>query len=111
MLPQAVAGFRIQDRRHLAEDHQAWQDWIWDRLYPPLEQRAVPDRHARQSEDIQVCHPASPVSREYSRKPEEAYPAAELLMPDARRLELFSRTNRPGWDHFGNEAGKFGEAA
>jgi N6-adenosine-specific RNA methylase IME4 len=51
------------------------------------------------------------LAREHSRKPEEAYRAAELLMPSARRLELYSRTNRPGWDHFGNEAGKFGEAA
>lgn len=51
------------------------------------------------------------LAREHSRKPEEAYRAAELLMPNARRLELYSRTNRPGWDHFGNEAGKFGEAA
>ncbi len=49
--------------------------------------------------------------REHSRKPEEAFAAAEKLMPKARRLELFSRTNRPGWDHFGDEAGKFDEVA
>lgn len=49
--------------------------------------------------------------REHSRKPEEAFAAAEKLMPNARRLELFSRTNRPGWDHFGDEAGKFNEVA
>ena len=51
--------------------------------------------------------------REHSRKPEEAFAAAEKLMPSARRLELFSRTNRPGWDSFGDETGKFnlGEAA
>lgn len=51
--------------------------------------------------------------REHSRKPEEAFAAAEKLMPKARRLELFSRTNRPGWDTFGDETGKFnvGEAA
>ncbi len=48
--------------------------------------------------------------REHSRKPEEAYEAAEKLMPDANRLELFSRTNRPGWQVWGDEAGKFGEA-
>lgn len=51
------------------------------------------------------------LARQHSRKPEEAYRAAELLMPSARRLELYSRTNRPGWDTFGNETGKFGEAA
>jgi N6-adenosine-specific RNA methylase IME4 len=45
--------------------------------------------------------------REHSRKPEEAFAAAEALMPDARRLELFSRASRPGWAAWGNEAGKF----
>jgi len=48
--------------------------------------------------------------REHSRKPEEAYAAAEKLMPEARRVELFSRTNRKGWDVWGNEVGKFGDA-
>lgn len=45
--------------------------------------------------------------REHSRKPEAAYRDAEALMPDARRLDLFSRASRPGWDAWGNEAGKF----
>jgi N6-adenosine-specific RNA methylase IME4 len=45
--------------------------------------------------------------REHSRKPEEAYIAAERLMPNARRLELYSRTDRPGWTSFGDEAGKW----
>jgi len=45
--------------------------------------------------------------REHSRKPEAAYIAAERLMPGARRCELFSRASRPGWDTWGNEAGKF----
>lgn len=51
------------------------------------------------------------LAREHSRKPEEAYREAERLMPDANRLELFSRTNRPGWTVFGDETGKYGEAA
>lgn len=46
--------------------------------------------------------------REHSRKPDEAFAAAEALMPDARRIELFSRETRPGWACWGNEAGKFG---
>lgn len=45
--------------------------------------------------------------REHSRKPEAAYLAAERLMPRARRLELFSRTDRKGWTVWGDEAGKF----
>lgn len=46
--------------------------------------------------------------REHSRKPEEAFAAAEKLMPDARRIEVFSRQKRPGWSNWGNEAEKFG---
>lgn len=47
--------------------------------------------------------------REHSRKPEQFYQWAERLMPKARRVELFSRTNRPGWDAWGDEVGKFSE--
>ena len=45
--------------------------------------------------------------REHSRKPDEAYKAAEQLMPDARRLDMFSRQSRDGWDAWGDEVGKF----
>jgi N6-adenosine-specific RNA methylase IME4 len=47
------------------------------------------------------------VVREHSRKPESSYEWCETYMPDARRCELFSRTPRPGWETWGNEAGKF----
>lgn len=49
--------------------------------------------------------------RGHSQKPDEAFRAAEALLPDrlhpdgVRRLELFSRTNRPGWSAWGDEAG------
>jgi len=50
--------------------------------------------------------------REHSRKPDAAFDAAEQLMPDAQRCELFSRQSRPGWHCWGHEVGKFdGEAA
>lgn len=53
--------------------------------------------------------------RQHSRKPETAYTAAENLTTGfdrhkagaLRRVELFSRTNRPGWDVWGDETGKF----
>lgn len=52
------------------------------------------------------------LAREHSRKPEEAYTWCERYMPDARRLDLFSRQARPGWTAWGREAGKYnGEAA
>lgn len=44
--------------------------------------------------------------REHSAKPEEAYAAAEALMPGAHRAEIFSRRTRPGWDVWGDESGK-----
>lgn len=47
------------------------------------------------------------VAREHSRKPEEAYTMAERWLPNARRLELFSRQTRKGWDTWGNETEKF----
>lgn len=51
------------------------------------------------------------LAREHSRKPDEAFRAAEQLMPEARRLELFSRQRREGWTVWGNEVGKFGGGA
>lgn len=44
--------------------------------------------------------------REHSRKPDEAYAAAEALRMGPR-ADLFSRQSRPGWDAWGDEAGKF----
>ncbi len=51
------------------------------------------------------------VVREHSRKPEEAYTWAETYMPNARRVELFSRQPRSGWETWGHEAQKFAKAA
>ena len=51
------------------------------------------------------------LARENSRKPEESFAWAEKMMPNARRLELFSRCERPGWSAFGDEVGKFTVAA
>lgn len=45
--------------------------------------------------------------REHSRKPDEAFDAAEKLIPTATRIELFSRQPRVGWDSLGNEVEKF----
>lgn len=47
------------------------------------------------------------MAREHSRKPESAYAWCETWMPDARKLDLFSRKTRPGWISAGDEAGKF----
>lgn len=47
------------------------------------------------------------LAREHSRKPEEAFAWCERYLPGGRRVELFSRQSRPGWDTWGYEAGKF----
>ncbi len=44
--------------------------------------------------------------REHSRKPDEVQDAIERLAAGPY-LELFARTNRPGWDNWGPEAGLF----
>ena len=48
--------------------------------------------------------------REHSRKPDEAFAAAERMLPHASRIELFSRQPRPGWKGWGLEADKFSAA-
>lgn len=48
--------------------------------------------------------------REHSRKPDELYGVIERLTPGPR-LELFARTQRPGWVAWGNETGKFQQVA
>jgi N6-adenosine-specific RNA methylase IME4 len=45
--------------------------------------------------------------RDHSRKPETLYTWCEAFMPGARRIDLFSRAGRAGWDTWGHEAGKF----
>ena len=47
------------------------------------------------------------IAREHSRKPEEYYQLVEKHTTGVRRADVFSRESRPGWDSFGNEAGKF----
>jgi len=51
----------------------------------------------------------SPV-REHSRKPDEAYARVQRYCAGPY-LELFSRQDRRGWDCWGDQAGKFAEAA
>ncbi len=45
--------------------------------------------------------------RDHSRKPDEVAARIERLYPAARRLEMFARAQRPGWEAWGNEVGRF----
>jgi len=47
--------------------------------------------------------------REHSRKPDIAYNMIKEMFPDATRLDVFSREDRPGWDVWGDECGKFNQ--
>lgn len=40
---------------------------------------------------------------DHSRKPDEAYAAIERMFPGLRRVEIFARAPRDGWDVWGNE--------
>lgn len=51
------------------------------------------------------------IARQHSRKPEEFYGLCDQRMQAIRKLDLFSRTNRPGWEAWGKEVGKFEAAA
>lgn len=46
-------------------------------------------------------------SRQHSRKPEVAYRLIEQLYPGARRLDVFSRQARQGWDRYGDQPAFF----
>lgn len=45
--------------------------------------------------------------REHSRKPWEVAYRIEAMYPTERKLELFCREKRPGWEAWGNEVSKF----
>jgi N6-adenosine-specific RNA methylase IME4 len=47
--------------------------------------------------------------REHSRKPESLQDRIDEIWPDARRLEMFARRRRRGWDLWGNDLSHFPE--
>jgi N6-adenosine-specific RNA methylase IME4 len=47
------------------------------------------------------------VAREHSRKPEEFYALVDKHASGLRRADVFARTQRLGWESFGNETEKF----
>lgn len=50
----------------------------------------------------------SPI-QEHSRKPEIFYDIIERLYPECNYIELFARSQRNGWEGWGNELGKFAD--
>lgn len=49
--------------------------------------------------------------RQHSRKPDALQDHIDAAWPDARKVELFARQQRPGWDCWGNQTDKFKGAA
>lgn len=47
-------------------------------------------------------------SREHSRKPDKLYNMIEYMFPNEKKIDVFSREKRKGWEQFGNECDKFG---
>lgn len=50
------------------------------------------------------------LARRHSQKPDEAFRAAERMLdpefhPDPKRIDVFSRTSRPGWTAWGDQVG------
>jgi len=41
--------------------------------------------------------------KKHSQKPEEAYRIIERLYPDLKKIEMYARNQRDGWDCWGNE--------
>ena len=71
--------------------------------YCLLFRRGSPKRKSKAVREILI----SPV-RENSRKPDEMYSEIEKYA-DGPYLELFARSQRPGWTSWGDESSKFGE--
>ena len=63
----------------------------------------MPCKEARGKYTTVLREPAT----KHSKKPICAYEMLETMFPDARKLEMFSRTIRDGWDEWGNEVGKW----
>lgn len=77
---------------------------------PPWEYRAWSKKESRAAvcKDVTESQLIIAPRREHSRKPDEQYGKIERLYPDAdRKIELFARQQRPGWESFGNETEKF----
>jgi N6-adenosine-specific RNA methylase IME4 len=49
--------------------------------------------------------------REHSRKPDQFYASVDALVGNVAKVDLFARETRPGWVAWGNEIGRFAEAA
>lgn len=71
-----------------------------------IARRGSPERASRSVHSV-----IEAARREHSRKPDQFYRAVEALVGGVPKADMFSREVRPGWDAWGNETGRFAEAA
>lgn len=57
--------------------------------------------------DESICQVILAPKREHSRKPDELYDRIESMYPNARKLEMYARQSRYGWDVWGNQTDFF----
>jgi hypothetical protein len=106
-LPQGV-GLPLRHRRRLAQEDEARRDRVRARLPRAQRLRAVPARRQRHAEQLEVApQPDRGLGARALGQAGGGLRLVRELHAGARRVELFSRTSRPGWDTWGYEAGKF----
>ena len=76
--------------------------YIWRSVCEPvlIGTRGAPGLHGSA-----IANHFSELAREHSRKPDVSYAMAEQMMPNARRVSLFERPHRAGWDVWGDGVG------
>jgi N6-adenosine-specific RNA methylase IME4 len=131
MLPEALAvgkawgfeyktvGFYWAKLRKETSTRGGFFELIWHKLFPMgtgywtranpeqclLFTRGSPKRMSAGVRKLMIA-----ARREHSRKPDETYDRIETLVRGPY-LELFARTERPGWTSWGNETDRFEVAA
>jgi len=118
MLPQGIAtmaawGFRFVTAGAWAKQSKTGRKWAFGTGYVMRSAAEFflvgalgePDYQVRNIRNLLVA----PV-REHSRKPDAMHDLVETLVPGPY-VELFGRQQRSGWDVWGNETAKFGDAA
>jgi N6-adenosine-specific RNA methylase IME4 len=72
---------------------------VW--FYKPKFTQVARDGRGRYSTVIQER------ARQHSRKPDKLYEMVNILFPTQRKLDVFSRERRDGWDQFGDQKNFF----
>jgi N6-adenosine-specific RNA methylase IME4 len=86
-----------------AWDKKRWgTGHIWRSLCEPV---LIGTRGSPKVYGASVPNLISESRRQHSRKPDAAYAAAEKMMPHARRVSLFERPLRKGWEAWGDGVG------